>query len=213
MENATILVPGFNDDTRILRTLGAYLHREGLNPYALSPQPSNGMAPLEQLAAQLAQQIGQIVPGEQRLNFVGFSMGGLICRVYIQLFGGAARTDRLVTVATPHQGTWSAYSYNRPACLQMRPGSSLLTQLNGDLSALRRLAVTSVWTPFDLTIMPAINSYLSVGDFVAILSPFHQTMLMDERVLRVIADTLHRAVPTVTPPQAEPFYWPGTTVA
>lgn len=213
MENATILVPGFNDDTRILRTLGAYLQREGLNPYALSPQPSNGMAPLEALATQLAQQIGQIVPSERRLNLVGFSMGGLICRVYIQLFGGAERTDRLITVATPHQGTWTAYSYERPACIQMRPGSRLLRQLNSDLDVLRRLAVTSIWTPFDLTIMPAINSYLTVGDFVAILSPFHQTMLMDERVLRVIADTLHRTVPAATPTQEQAFYRPETTAA
>jgi len=204
VENATILVPGFNDDTRILRTLSAYLDREGLNPYPLSPQPSNGTVPLEDLATQLAEQIEQIAPGAQRLNLVGFSMGGLICRVYLQRLGGVARTDRVVTVATPHQGTWTAYSYyNRPACMQMRPGSRLLTELNRDLSSLRRLAFTSIWTPFDLTIMPALNSYLAVGNFVAVLSPFHQTMLRDERVLRVIAATLRHPVANRTLPQQQ----------
>ena len=192
MENATILVPGFNDDTLILQPLVDYLQQEALHPLALSPQPSNGAISIELLAQQLAKLIEQRVSPKQRLNLVGFSMGGLICRVYLQQLGGAERSDRLVTVATPHQGTWSAYSYNRPACFEMRPGSQFLTQLNRDLTALRTVAVTSIWTPFDITIMPSINSYLGVGDFVSVLSPFHQTMLMDGRVRRVIADTLRR---------------------
>lgn len=202
MENVTILVPGFNDDTLILSPLTAYLQRAGLNPYALSPQPSNGTVSIETLAKQLAKLIEQQVPTRQRLNLVGFSMGGLICRVYLQQLGGAARSDRLITVATPHQGTWSAYSFNRPACIEMRPGSQFLAQLNGDLSALRTLAVTSIWTPLDLTIMPSINSYLPVGDFVSILSPFHQTMLMDGQVLRVITDTLRRPCPDAATPSS-----------
>lgn len=191
VENATILVPGFNDDTLILQPLVDYLQREALQPIALSPQPSNGTVSIEILAQQLAKLIEQRVSPKQRLNLVGFSMGGLVCRVYLQQLGGARRSDRLVTVATPHQGTWSAYSFNRPACVEMRPGSQFLAQLNGDLTALRTIAVTSIWTPFDITIMPAVNSYLGVGDFISVLSPFHQLMLMDSRVLRVIADTLH----------------------
>lgn len=198
MENATILVPGFNDDTRILQPLVNYLQQERLRPLALSPQPSNGAASIESLAQQLARLIEQQVPAQQRLNLVGFSMGGLICRVYLQQLGGAARSDRLITVATPHQGTWSAYSYNRPACIEMRPGSQFLTTLNRDLNALRTLAVTSIWTPFDITIIPSINSYLAVGDFLSILSPFHQTMLMDGRVQRVIADILQQPVTAST---------------
>ncbi len=203
VENTTILVPGFNDDTRILQPLVNYLEQERLQPLALSPQPSNGAASIASLAQQLACLIEQQVPAKQRLNLVGFSMGGLICRVYLQQLGGAARSDRLITVATPHQGTWSAYSYNRPACIEMRPGSQFLAGLNRDLSALQTLAVTSIWTPFDITIIPSINSYLAVGDCLAILSPFHQTMLMDGRIQRVIADTIRRPA-TVSVPANQP---------
>lgn len=186
----TILVPGFGDDTTVLLGLERFLRRQGLPTYALSPQPSDGAVSIEQLAQQLATAIGQTVPAETRLNLVGFSMGGLICRCYMQHWGGLARTERLITIATPHQGTWTAYTYNRPACIQMRPGSRFLVELNRDLADLQKVQFTSIWTPFDLTIVPATSSCLPVGEMVPVLSPFHATLLLDPRILQIIAHRL-----------------------
>ena len=188
----TILVPGFGDDTGILRGLERYLREEGMAAYAISPQPSNGIVGIEVLAQQLAVAIDRLLPAATALNLVGFSMGGLICRSYIQQYGGLARTERLITIATPHQGTWTAYTYNRPACVQMRPGSRFLATLNRDLSALQQLNFTSIWTPFDLTILPAISSYLPVGEMVQVWSPFHYTLLFDPRIEQIIATQLRQ---------------------
>ncbi|CAN5394666.1 alpha/beta fold hydrolase [soil metagenome] len=194
MNEPTILVPGFGDDTRILRNLTAFLAREQLNPYPMSPQPSNGVIGIDLLAAQLAAQIEATFAPDQPINLVGFSMGGLICRAYVQKLSGARQIQRLITVATPHQGTWTAYSYNRPACLQMRPGSQFLTELNGDTSALERIKFVSIWTPLDLTIVPANSSRLLVGETLSIVSPLHSLLLADPRILRVIANILRQTV-------------------
>ena len=188
----TILVPGFGDDTGILRGLERYLQEAGMAAYALSPQPSNGVVGIEVLAQQLAATIDQQFPTATALNLVGFSMGGLICRSYLQQYGGLARTERLITIATPHQGTWTAYTYNRPACQQMRPGSQFLATLNRDLSALQQVNFTSIWTPFDLTILPATSSYLPVGEMVQVWSPFHYTLLVDPRIVQIIATQLRK---------------------
>lgn len=194
MVAVTVLVPGFGDDSTVLQGLARFLQRQGLAAYAISPQPSDGAVALEELAQQLADAIGQRFPADVKLNLVGFSMGGLICRSYVQQCGGVARTERLITIATPHQGTWTAYTYNRPACIQMRPGSDFLTALNRDLTDLERLQFTSIWTPFDMTIVPATSSYLPVGEMAPVLSPFHATLLLDPRILQMIAHRLQQPV-------------------
>lgn len=186
----TVLVPGFSDDTGVLQGLVRFLHRQGLVACALSPQPSDGTLAIDKLAHQLAEAIAQRLPVDAPLNLVGFSMGGLICRSFVQQFGGLARTERLITIATPHQGTWTAYTYNRPACIQMRPGSRFLADLNRDLTALQTIQFTSIWTPFDLTILPATSSCLPVGEMAPVLSPFHATLLLDPRVLAIVARQL-----------------------
>lgn len=188
--SVTILVPGFSDDEGILRGLERYLQEAGLAAYAISPQPSDGTVEIEMLAQRLAATIEQRFTADTMLNLVGFSMGGLICRSYLQQYGGAARAERLITVATPHQGTWTSYIYNRPACIQMRPGSQFLADLNQDLSALQQLNVTSIWTPFDLTILPATSSYLPLGEMIQVWSPFHYTLLLDPRILQMITSRL-----------------------
>ena len=188
----TILVPGFGDNTGKVRGLETFLHRKEVQTCVISPQPSSGSMGIDGLAEQLAITIEQTIAPETKLNFVGFSMGGLICRAYIQRLGGLARTERLITIATPHQGTWAAYVYNWPACVQMRPGSRFLQELNHDLSPLRQLHFTSIWTPLDLTILPSTSSYLPVGDMVPIVAPFHRTLLSDERILSAIAKQLQK---------------------
>ncbi|MBX3014730.1 MAG: hypothetical protein KF832_24635 [Caldilineaceae bacterium] len=192
MTAATILVPGFNDDERCLATLERFLQQEGFPAYAISPQPSDGTVGIDELATQLATTIAAKFLPELPLNLVGFSMGGLICRSYLQQLGGLLRTERLITIATPHQGTWSAFTCQRPACLQMRPGSSFLTALNADLSPLAQLNFTSIWTPLDLMILPATSSYLPVGEMKPILSPFHPALLMDGRILQTVATQLRQ---------------------
>lgn len=194
MNEPTILVPGFRDNARILRRLVTVLNKAGLNPYPISPQPSDGAVGIDVLATQLATQIEAAFGPDQAINLVGFSMGGLICRTYVQKLGGISRTRRLITLATPHQGTWSAYTYNRPACLQMRPGSRFLADLNEDISALEQLNFISIWTPLDLTILPAKSSCLLVGETIPIVSPFHGTLLFDPRILRMIVDILRQPV-------------------
>jgi triacylglycerol lipase len=192
MQTPTILVPGFSDDIRCLSTLERFLQREGLPAYAISPQPTDGTVGIDLLAERLATAISARFSATQRLNLVGFSMGGLICRSYVQQMGGVARTERLITIATPHQGTWTAYGYHRPACIQMRPGSHFLKRLNRDLTALEELNFTSIWTPLDLMILPASSSWLPVGEMAPIISPFHRTMVFDARILQTVAAYLRK---------------------
>jgi triacylglycerol lipase len=186
-----VLVPGYRDRAAKLARLAHYLRRQGIEAIPLSPQPSDGAAGVDELAHQLAGEIDAHVGPHRSFDLFGFSMGGLIGRYYLQRLNGVGRMVRLVTLATPHLGSWSAYGVPpRPAILQMRPGSPFLRDLNDDLSALDRVDFLALWTPFDLSVTPATFAYLPGRPAQRLLSPFHGLLVYDPSVQRAIADAL-----------------------
>ncbi len=190
----TILVPGWMDNDRTLTRLRAFLELSGVRAVICSPQPSDGSVPIQRLAEQLAVFIESGFGADEPVNLFGFSMGGLIHRVYLQEMNGWQRVRKFVTVATPHRGTMTARIASRmivqEAWLQMRPESDFILQLNSDLSALARVQFTSVWSPLDLTIVPANSSVLPVGQSRRVWSPAHGVMMYDPNVMRVVAGLL-----------------------
>jgi triacylglycerol lipase len=186
----TILVPGWLDNVRTLGRLRTFLELAGHKAVICSPQPSDGTAPIPRLAQQLADFIdGGFAPGEP-VNLFGFSMGGLINRYYLQKMDGWRRVRKFVTAASPHRGTMTAKLATLQAALQMRPDSEFILDLNSDLTALERVQFTSIWSPFDLTIVPANSSVLPVGKAKRVWSPAHGVMMYDPNVMRVIAQVL-----------------------
>lgn len=185
-----LVVPGWMDTAETLAPLGRALQHRGLAVTICSPQPSNGNAPIGNLATQLATFIVDHFGHVEEFDYVGFSMGGLIGRVFLQYMEGWRRIRSFVTIATPHRGTYTAYVTRRPAMIEMRPGNDFLAELNRDLSALHAVQFTSVWTPFDLTIVPPTSSLLPVGRAVRVLSPAHAWLPRDPRVQSTVAKTL-----------------------
>lgn len=61
---------------------------------------------------------------------VGHSMGGLAIRAWLSRTGDPARVHKLVTLGSPHQGTWTAHFGHSPNARQLRPGSPWLQALN-----------------------------------------------------------------------------------
>src|SRR6185436_5431091 len=94
----------------------------------------------------------------RRFDLIGFSMGGLIARYYLQRLGGIEKVGRFVSIAAPHQGTHMARLGGLPGWVQMRPGSEFLRDLASDADVLRRVNFTSFYTPLDAVIVPARSS-------------------------------------------------------
>ncbi|TFY98265.1 esterase/lipase family protein [Ramlibacter humi] len=59
------------------------------------------------------------------------SMGGLAARAWLRRYGGVSRVARVVTIGTPHQGTWLARFSRLPNGRQMRIGGDWLQELAG----------------------------------------------------------------------------------
>lgn len=118
--------------------------------------------------------------GCPKVDIVAHSRGGLAAREYIRRAVGEARLAHLVTLGTPHHGA----AFNRAClgcgCLEMRPGSDFLDQLNaGDETP--AAAVTSIYSRHD-EIVSAESAWLSGARNVEVRGVKHSDLLRSRRV-------------------------------
>lgn len=185
-----LLLHGLSDTQAIFNRMATHLRQAGYAVFSLDFQPANASLGLEPLADQVADYISNHLPAPTPLDVVGFSMGGIVGRYYVQRLGGMQRVQRLITVASPHQGTLSAYTSPRLGSVQMRPNSSFLQELNEDIAILEQLNFTSIWTPLDLMILPAHSSQIAVGKNVQIPILTHTGMVTHPIGIRAVAAAL-----------------------
>ena len=170
--------------------MARYLRQRGWNVLTPELRPSDGSAALEVLAAQLAAFIEAETVPSGRLDLIGFSMGGLICRYYLQRMGGAARADRFISIASPNHGTRVAQLLPGAGMKQMRPKSSFLEALNDDVSSLRHMACSVFYTSLDFVIVPASSSILPFASSTRFRILSHPLMLYHPAVYRKLAEVL-----------------------
>ncbi len=202
-QNRVLLVHGIADSAASMQMLRARLARDGREALAINLKPGDGRISLEVLSVQLRDYVGTHFSARERIDLVGFSMGGLVCRYYIQMLGGSSRVDRLVTISTPNHGTLLAWLSRRTACKEMHPGSGFLRKLNEDCSTLSNLNVTSFWTPLDLVIIPAESSRLPIGINKPIPVLAHPLMILQRRPLEEVANALSQPLQRGASPQLE----------
>ncbi|MGJ5675879.1 MAG: esterase/lipase family protein [Nostochopsis sp.] len=201
--NPVVLVHGIFDTGRVFNKMISYLRQRGWNVYNLDLLPNTGNGSLERLAQQVADFVNAIFAPEQPIDLVGFSMGGIVSRYYVQRLGGINRVQRFVTISSPHNGTWLAYCHPGLGCVQMRPDSALLQDLNQDFDMLSQINFTSIWTPYDLMIIPSNSSKMPVGREVTVPVMIHAWMLKDLRSLSAVTEALTQTVPAIATQQLQ----------
>jgi triacylglycerol lipase len=189
-----LLVHGIADSAVSMRMLQKRLARDGRESLAITLRPGDGSVSLEVLSLQLRDYVRNHFSPNERFDLVGFSMGGLVCRHYVQLLEGRRQVDRLITISSPNHGTLLAFLNNRVGCKEMRPGSTFLQKLNHDCSPLRVLNLTSFWTPLDLIILPAKSSRMPFGINQEVRVLAHPLMILQRKPLDEIAKALSQPV-------------------
>ena len=64
---------------------------------------------------------------------------------------------RFISISGPHKGTLAAYALPLAGLHDMRPGSALIRDLEGDRDAFGSVEVHCLYTPYDLMIVPATS--------------------------------------------------------
>jgi len=188
-----LIVHGIWDSRSRVRLLEQGLIARGFaHARAFDMKPNDGRAPIATLAEQAKQQAAALL--EQHggpIDVVGFSMGALVARYYLQRLGGKTSVRRFISVSGPHRGTLAAYALPLAGLRDMRPGSALIRELEADPAGFGGVEVHCLYTPYDLMIVPAESSVLPSAKSVQRVGvPIHRMMITDRSALDAIASVL-----------------------
>lgn len=149
------------------------LEKAGFRVFSIDQPP---FAPIDTMGELLDKRVQEVLEqtGAKQLTLVAHSMGGLICRAYLRRHGGSS-VDRLVTMGSPHHGTFHAYLASGPNGRQMRPGNAWLKELNECRVDVPFISIYSVHdtiiSPQDSSVVPeATNLELSAIGHVSMPS-------------------------------------------
>jgi len=186
-----VMVHGiFQAEWRCFGFLRRDLEARGVECLVPSLNPADGRKGLAVLAQQLKREIDVRFGADERIVLVGFSMGGLVSRYYLQELGGAKRCDAFFTISTPHHGTAMAHLCYGEGAKQMRRGSPWLARLESTENRLGKLPIVSYRTPADLIIIPSLSSEWDRAENITIPCPLHPMMTASPRVRQDILSRL-----------------------
>lgn len=149
-----LLVHGIVSNRSVFTLLRRGLTRRGFtNVFAMNY--TTVATDVRAAAASLGEEVERVCAetGYERIHVIGHSLGGLIGRYYVTRLGGDLRVHTLVTLGTPHEGTWAAYAVPTRLMQQMRPGSGLLRELARPAPGCRTRFI-SYWSDSDEAVIP-----------------------------------------------------------
>jgi len=183
-----LLVHGMIDNRSIFTLLRRGLRRRGFGR-VVSINYSPLTTDVRVAAAWLAEEVEALVveTGYERVHVIGHSLGGLIARYYVTRLGGHDRVHTLVTLGTPHGGTFNAYALPSHLCRQLRPGSELMRELGAPVPRCKTRFV-AYWSDLDQMVFPQRNAKLSHSDLSVHNIEVHATGHMS---LPINGDVVH----------------------
>jgi triacylglycerol lipase len=190
-----VLVHGLLDTPAVFNRLRQELGERA--PAVLAPAlPLRfGMTSIERAALDLDHQITRALADAGPVDVLGFSIGGVIARTWIQRLGGYRRTRRFFSLGSPQQGTLTAHPWPDrlfPGLADLKWRSSLLDELNSDLEPLAGVECHSFYSALDLAVLPGWRAVLPIGARTMLPVATHPQLIRDRAALRPLARELLR---------------------
>ena len=113
------------------------------------------------------------------------SMGGLAARAWLRDADGA-RVHRIVTLGTPHRGTWLARFGRTANGRQMRLGGEWLQRIDGEGDSVRQVPFSCWYSNSDNIVFPTSVATLPGADNRLADGRGHVQMAFDDRIRREV---------------------------
>lgn len=189
-----ILIPGIFDHGRSMLRMKQALESAGFTAHYVHLQYNSGWHGMEHLSRQLKNQVDSLTEAGCTYSLVGFSMGGIVARHYLQMLEGLERVHKLITISSPHYGSYWANFLPYRGGRELRIGSDFLNALNENVQSLAAVSPVSIWTPYDITIVPHTSSRLPIGKAYKFPVKLHRWMPLDQAVISAVAAELTEAL-------------------
>jgi pimeloyl-ACP methyl ester carboxylesterase len=145
---------------------------------------------VEEMGRELSREIDRVAP-RATLDLVAHSLGGIVVRWLVEHHLAPERLRSVVTLGAPHGGTVMSRLLPGRLMRQLRPGSTLLAQLEDAVfpAGVRALSVAA---RRDQVIRPYETALLPFGERVIIDDVGHNGLLLSRRAHDVVSRILRR---------------------
>lgn len=142
-----ILISGIYNTGKVLNKMQINLTAAGFVVEKFVPSPNDASVSLGSLALDLELFVNNCCDSKEGVVIIGFSMGGLIARYYVQKLDLGKHVRKLITISSPHHGSLWAWILPKIGASEMRPNSSFLLDLEN--SSWPNVPCVCLWTPYD----------------------------------------------------------------
>lgn len=192
-----VLVHGFFCNRGLWNPWMERLAREGIPYVALTLEPPFGSIDRYVDAIDAAVHRLESATGMAPV-LVGHSMGGLAIRAWSASADRTARYHRIVTIGTPHAGTWIARHARTPNGVEMKLGSAWLQALGASEGERAHERFTCFWGHCDNIVFPTRGATLQGADNRHVPGTPHVAMAFHPDVLDYVLCTV-RSTDAATP--------------
>jgi len=191
--NPIILIHGLWNTSSIFSFITSKLDEQGVDYFAPTLNHSFGMTSIVELTNLMDQLILEKYGLQQEIDVLGFSMGGVIGRYWINKFNGYKRTKRFITIGSPHNGTLASQlvpKYPFRGISEMKINSSLLRDLAKYDYFLNDIDCISFFTFWDLMVFPGWRAHLNVGEKISLKILKHRNLVRNPAAVDRIIERL-----------------------
>ena len=178
--NPIILIHGLWNTSSIFSSIITKLDDIGIEYFAPTLKHSYGMTSIIDLTNILNELILEKYGLEKELDILGFSMGGIIGRYWIQKFNGYKRTRKFISIGSPHKGTLAAQlvpKYPFRGISEMKINSKFLRKLANSDFLLDDVECINFFTYWDLMVFPSWWTNLNLGEKISLKVYKHRNLV------------------------------------
>ncbi len=159
---------------------------------------------VDAMARRLARYVGRVVEktGEPRVDLIAHSLGGIVARLALAEHDLAPMVRTLITLGSPHHGTWTARYGAGTTTRALRPDSPLMRRLARSPLP-QGVRVVSFWSKNDVFIVPAESAVLEGATAIDVTPFTHYSYLLLPESWAKVADALEKPLASPRPRSAE----------
>ena len=188
MKVPILFVHGFGGGRYEFKFIEWYLRKKGYTKFYEFYYIKNfGQVSLRKLAEELSEFVKGNIK-EKEIDMILISQGGIIGLYYLKHFN-RKKVGKIITLCTPYQGSLTAYLLPLQGFMELRPGSSLLREINSYILK-KRIDLYCIYSPLDLMIIPGWYAVPSRGRVKKVLAPLHPLVFWWPSTLKFIEESL-----------------------
>jgi len=191
--NPIILIHGLWNTSSIFSSITSKLDDAGIEYFAPTLKHSYGITSIIDLTNTLNELVLEKYGLEKEIDILGFSMGGIIGRYWIQKFNGYKRTRRFISIGSPHKGTLIAQlvpEYPFRGISEMKLNSKFLRELSKNDFFLNDIDCINFFTYWDLMVFPSWWSNLDIGEKIPLKVYKHRNLVRNKFSVKKIIERI-----------------------